>query len=88
MMFDFRGGGGSKRIGFLKVKIGLRGRGGVKNYSKNWTLFMNDPLTQISIGFHEYLWKIKEKSHLQLNFVTLLPKGPFKKGVKKLTSQL
>ena len=34
MMSDFSGGGGSKKIGFYKVKIGLRGGGGVKNDSK------------------------------------------------------
>ena len=34
MMSDFRGVGGSKKTRLYKVKIGLRGGGGVKNDSK------------------------------------------------------
>ena len=34
MMSDFRGGGGSKKVRLYKVKIGVRGGGGVKNESK------------------------------------------------------
>ena len=34
MMSDFRGEGGSKIFGIQKVKIRLRGGGGVKNDSK------------------------------------------------------
>ena len=45
MMSDFGGRGGLKKIGFYKVKIGIRGGGGVKNNSKKSDIIYERSLT-------------------------------------------
>ena len=48
-MSDFRGGGGSKKIRLYKVKIGVRGGGGVKNDSKESDIIYEWSLSQIEM---------------------------------------
>ena len=45
MMSDFRGGEGSKKTRFYKVKIGLRAGGGVKNDSKKSDIIYESSLS-------------------------------------------
>ena len=60
-MSDFRGGGGSKKIGFYKVKIG----GGVKNDSKK-----SDIIYEWSLMFLQWICKgIFSKKQIENRFV-------------------